>query len=71
MFQLLKVFEVVKTSMPYLQSDQLSSKFLTLGIQSKLNLLQNRSNAAKAIECSNSSHVCTLSFMKHVLDKIF
>ena len=54
----------------YLQSDRQSSNFLTLEIQSNLNLRRNGSYAAKSIECGNYKHGRTFSFIKQVLSKI-
>ena len=51
----------------YLYSDQQSSSFLTLEIQSKLNLHRNGSYAAKSIECTNHKLGHTSSFIKQVL----
>ena len=54
----------------YLYSDRQSSNFLTLEIQSNLNLRQNILYAAKSIECSNYKQGSTFSFIKQVLNKI-
>ena len=48
----------------YLYSDRQSSNFLTIEIQSNLNLLRNGSYAAKSIECSNYKQGHTFSFIK-------
>ena len=50
------------------RSDRL---FLILETQSNLNLLQNGSNTAKWIECSNCQHDRTLSFIKQLLNKMY
>ena len=47
-----------------------SLNFLTLEIQSNLNLHRNESYAAKSIECSNYKQGRTLFFIKQVLNKI-
>ena len=54
----------------YLYSNQQSSNFLTIEIQSNLNLRGNESYAAKSIECSNYKQGRTFSFIKQVLNKI-
>ena len=55
----------------YLYSNQQSSNFLTIEIQSNLNLLRNGLYAAKSIECSNNyKQGHTFSFIKQVLNKI-
>ena len=64
MFHLLKILDNFDAS---LYSDRRSSNFLTIEIQSNLNLLRN---AAKSIECSNYKQGRTFSFIKQVLIKI-
>ena len=54
----------------YRYSDRQSSNFLTIEIQSNLNLRGNGSYAAKSIECSNYKQGCTFSVIKQVLNKI-
>ena len=54
----------------YLHSHRQTSNFLTLEIQSNLNLRRNGSYAAKSIECSNYKQGRTFSFIKQVLYKI-
>ena len=51
----------------YLYSNQEPLNFLTIEIQSNLNLLQNVSYAAKSIECSNykQGHIC--SFINKII----
>ena len=51
-------------------SDRQSSNFLTIEIQSNLNLRGNGLYAAKSIECSNYKQGRTFSFIKQVLNKI-
>ena len=53
----------------YLCSDRQSSNFLSLEIQSNLNLRRNGSYVAKSIECSNYDQCRNLSFIK-LLNKI-
>ena len=54
----------------YRYSDRQSSNFLTIEIQSNLNLRGNGSYAAKLNECSNYKQGRTFSFIKQVLNKI-
>ena len=54
----------------YRYSDRQSSNFLTIEIQSNLNLRGNGSYASKSIECSNYKQGRTFSFIKQVLNKI-
>ena len=54
----------------YLCYDRQSRNFLTIEIQSNLNLLRNGSYATKSIECSNYKQGRVFSFIKHVLNKI-
>ena len=53
-----------------LYSNRQSSNFLTIEIQSNLNLLRNGSYEAKSIEYSNYKQGHTFSFIKQVLNKI-
>ena len=63
------LFKIWTTSMPISVSID-SLNFVTLEIQSNLNLHRNESYAAKSIECSNYKQGRTFSFIKQVLNKI-
>ena len=54
----------------YLYFDRQFSNFLTIEIQSDLNLRGNGSYAAKSIECNNYKQGRTISFIKQILNKI-